>query len=329
MNKLISYFNKKSNSSQTTQTIKSAKFTLFKRNKPSNGNSNAISLVNELKLNQNDYSYVSSSQDSLNITMNNNSSMFTMSPLSDINSLLNKSIIASSQDNTIVSATIEEMYSDNINIVKDSANVQLVGYNQSIKAISPWSIHRANDLDHKIQSKLSELKSTARSLNVTLPAHITMLETVYNLKMNTLTQEYLTNKKRADEKRSINTILQHFLNASKLIRNYSTFHRSKSIEISNSLTKAQLKQQELEQQIKQQINSIQNELLTSICEIELKFQKQLNNQRTCKQRHIYATDMSMMQKRIRSRKRLHKSVLINSASELRDKRKLNNMSLND
>ena len=156
-----------------------------------------------------------------------------------------------------------------------------------------------------------------------------MLETVYNLKMNTLTQEYLTNKKRADEKRSINTILQHFLNASKLIRNYSTFHRSKSIEISNSLTKAQLKQQELEQQIKQQINSIQNELLTSICEIELKFQKQLNNQRTCKQRHIYATDMSMMQKRIRSRKRLHKSVLINSASELRDKRKLNNMSLND
>ncbi len=326
MNKLINFFNSKIISKQQdTQVNDRNKFALFKCNKTS---IKVISLKNEVKLSENNYSYVFSSQDSLNTTLNNNSSMFaSLSSVSD-NSYTSKSIHASPQsDNTIVSATIEEMYSDNVNIVKNS-NVQLISYNTA-KTTSTWSISASNDVDKQIRFKLAELKSTANTLNVTLPAHITMLEAVYNLKMNSLTQEYLTNKKKTAEKRSLNTLLQQFLNASKLIRSYSTFHRSKSIEISSSLSKAQLKQQELENQINQQINSIQSELLTTICELELKFQKQLNSQRSYKQRIIYATDMSMMQKRIRSRKRLHKSVLVSSSSQLRDRRKSNNLSLND
>ena len=148
-----------------------------------------------------------------------------------------------------------------------------------------------------------------------------MLETVYNLRMNTLTQEYLTNQKKYEEKRHArNALVKHFINASKLFRNMKS-----SVDISSS---KQTKINHLDQEIKKQMDSIQNELLTTICEIEFKFQKQRQNKQTTKNllsfkpnKSNYSTEVSM-QKRIRTtRKRLHKTVLvISSSSDLKQRK---------
>jgi hypothetical protein len=183
-----------------------------------------------------------------------------------------------------------------------------------------FNIDSVNSIDSTIKSKLANLKTTARELNIQLPAHITMLETVYNLRMNTLTQEYLTNQKKYEEKRHArNALVKHFINASKLFRNM------KSVDISSS---KQTKINHLDQEIKKQMDSIQNELLTTICEIEFKFQKQRQNKQTTKNllsfkpnKSNYSTEVSM-QKRIRTtRKRLHKTVLvISSSSDLKQRK---------
>ena len=142
--------------------------------------------------------------------------------------------------------------------------------------------------------------------------------------MNSLTQEYAINQKKYEQKRHVNVIVKHLINASKLIKN-SSLHWTKSFDVVN---KNKIKHDDLESQIKLQIDSIQNELLTTICEIELKFKKEQNKSSIYKQRINYWTEVSM-QKRIRNRKRLHKSVNVTSSSELRAKHKLTNMTLNE
>lgn len=289
MNKIISYFNlNKSNGNK--------KFTIFKRK----------SVI----------------ADKQHTTLNKSSSNFTIQSVTD-QTLLNKSQFFAQQDITVESATLEEMYSDNINVLESS--IKLLTFNKLNESTKPsknvFNIDSVNSIDSTIKSKLANLKTTARELNIQLPAQITMLETVYNLRMNTLTQEYLTNQKKYQEKRHArNALVKHFINASKLFRNMKS-----SVDISSS---KQTKINHLDQEIKKQMDSIQNELLTTICEIEFKFQKQRQNKQTTKNllsfkpnKSNYSTEVSM-QKRIRTtRKRLHKTVLvISSSSDLKQRK---------
>lgn len=314
MNRIINYFNNTNNSSSKVANTKSLKFNLFKRKKTTDPCA-IMSTVNNI-----DYSFTS---------MSNSSSLFTLSTVSDF-SILNKSVFV--QDSTLESATLEEMYSDNTNVLAsqfsiDSNGVKLLSYTNDSSQITvknQWTIDSINNSDLTIRSKLAELKATAKQLNIALPAHITMLETIYNLRMNSLTQEYAINQKKYEQKRHVNVIVKHFINASKLIKN-SSLHWTKSFDVVN---KNKIKHDDLENQIKLQIDSIQNELLTTICEIELKFKKEQNKSSIYKQRINYWTEVSM-QKRIRNRKRLHKSVHVTSSSELRAKHKLTNLTLNE
>lgn len=292
MNKLISYFTNKKKSNKI-------KLNIFKRN--SSKTNKAPS-----RTNLNDCSFADNS-------MSNSSSVFTISTQasSDL-SLLNKTQIV--QDSTLESATLEEMYADNINVV--ASNVKLIGYsNDSFQLSVNQSFDSIQNLDSTIRSKLSQLKATARQHNIQLPAHITMLETVYNLRMNNLQREYLITQKKLEEKRQVNKLVKHILNASKLIRSHTAYW-SKSVNI-----KSQSKYHDLECQLKKQMDSIQTELMTTLCEIELRFKKEQQQHRLIqhsnrRQKTTYFTEVAL-QKRIRlNKKRLHRSAIVVSSSDL-------------
>jgi hypothetical protein len=162
-------------------------------------------------------------------------------------------------------------------------------------------------LDEKIRFKLAALKIIAIKLNVSTPAHLSMVETLYDLKMNHLKEEIKENLKQFEKKAQQDQAdktnnINRFLNTTtKLLKSYGLRRRAKSVDAKKDAQEPKLKTIELkdakenkkksddkalkhknyyllerdnlERKYENQMRLIQFEILNSINAIELQFQE--------------------------------------------------------
>ena len=215
---------------------------------------------------------------------------------------------------------------DNLSVLSNGSSGDMLIVNSSVD--------KTNDM---IKQRLRNLRTTAVQLNIPQPVQISMLETIYDMKMVNLRTEIESNLKRFEvksksERSSLFKFIETMATTKRLLKNGIKL-RSKSVDLDKNDSEPKHKnyfgceRDVLERKYEQQIRKIQYEILKSIKEIEIQMsqvkQRQIQEaavencvkcarQVECscypnnpgisrnEPKHSYSTEVSL-QKRIRNR----------------------------
>lgn len=213
------------------------------------------------------------------------SDLYTLEQMYNDNSIYNRFEVSSSQ----FVYTNEVSLSSETSSLSSGSSLEIEQVNKSNLTISVESSFldsvSIQKLDEQIKFRIGYLKHLSIQLNIQMPVHISMVEGLYDLKINQLKQEascvlrefdQKVYNERESEKKNLNKIL-NTLNATKnFFKNYGMLRRrTKSADGSKSFQEQKhknyylLERENLERKYENKIRAMQFEILNSIHDIEV------------------------------------------------------------
>jgi hypothetical protein len=239
----------------------------------------------------------SSSSSNISITSNKDDTTRVFNKTQTLHNLISKSNETNQSTANIEAPTLEMMYQDN----SIYASQQPLNNNSQHSMLTNTTIYQLTDqpnyfinsvsilkLDQEIHFKLAQLKQVSYELHLNAPVHISMLESLYEMKLSSLRRDgYLelkqfdrdtdlvNDKESGSAKRGRN--LSKLIQATgKLIKSGIRRHhsRSKSVDASEKDTVARVsariqKREAIEKTYESKIRDMQFEIIKSIGDIEI------------------------------------------------------------